>query len=63
MFDPHTDTFVPQHHQDFKAPGIRLGPNFVTFNRLRLRAMFLNGKDWNLEIWYVYQDEPVYNFD
>ncbi|KAJ2917540.1 hypothetical protein MD484_g2846, partial [Candolleomyces efflorescens] len=54
--------FYELYHPDFKGPGIRLGPSFMTFDSLRLRSMFWDGRFWNLEIDYVYENTPVYDF-
>jgi hypothetical protein len=34
----------------------------MTFDALRLRSMFWDGRFWNLEIAYVYEKTPVYDF-
>ncbi|KAF5313324.1 hypothetical protein D9611_008649 [Ephemerocybe angulata] len=49
-------SFYDEHHQHFRAPGIRLGPAHVTYDRIRLRNIFFDGYFWNLEVSYVYED-------
>ncbi|KAF6758910.1 hypothetical protein DFP72DRAFT_807387 [Ephemerocybe angulata] len=48
--------FYEENHERFRAPGIRLGPAHVSYDRIRLRNIFFDGYFWNLEASYVYED-------
>ncbi|KAJ2933249.1 hypothetical protein H1R20_g3818, partial [Candolleomyces eurysporus] len=54
--------FYESNHMHFNGPGIRLGPASMTLDRLRLRGMYWDSRHWNLDISYVYEKDPVYDF-
>ncbi|KAF6747019.1 hypothetical protein DFP72DRAFT_1108668 [Ephemerocybe angulata] len=48
--------FYEKNYQRFEGPGLPLGPDYITYDQIRLRKLFLHGTIWKLELSYVSKD-------